>query len=170
MKSCRNGRRNEYETTCLPDGGGGGSEEGGDGPAAPRQRILGEGRQPGLREMGEAAAAAADGAGHKRRRCREGRRSERRETEAAAAGAAGVELGVAIGKVRLRPEGGETRGRLWREGLWMVGERSQGPADDGASQGSPNRSEPDPVTAVTGLTGPARFRFRAVRNRPKFKF
>ena len=29
-----------------------------------------------------------------------------------------------------------------------------------------------PVTAVTGLTGPARFRFRfrAVRNRPKFKF
>jgi len=134
MKSCRNGRRNEYETTCLPDGGGGGSEEGGDGPAAARQRILGEGRQPGLREMGEAAAAAADGAGHKRRRCREGRSSERRETEAAAAGAAGVELGVAIGKVRLRPEGGETRGCLWREGLWMVGERSQGPADDGATR------------------------------------
>ena len=27
-----------------------------------------------------------------------------------------------------------------------------------------------PVTAVTGLTGPDRFRYRAVRNRPKFKF
>ena len=108
MKSCRNGRRNEYETTCLPDGGGGGSEEGGDGPAAARQRILGKGRQPGPREMGE---AAADGAGHKRKRCREGRSGEMRETEAAAAaGAAGVEHGVAIGKVR--PEGGETRGCL----------------------------------------------------------
>ena len=27
-----------------------------------------------------------------------------------------------------------------------------------------------PVTAVTGLTGPDRFRFRPVSNRPKFKF
>ena len=27
-----------------------------------------------------------------------------------------------------------------------------------------------PVTAVTGLTGPDRFRYGAVRNRPKFKF
>ena len=27
-----------------------------------------------------------------------------------------------------------------------------------------------PVTAVTGLTGPDRFRFRPVLNRPKFKF
>ena len=27
-----------------------------------------------------------------------------------------------------------------------------------------------PVTAVTGLTGPDRFRFRPVPNRPKFKF
>ena len=27
-----------------------------------------------------------------------------------------------------------------------------------------------PVIAVTGLTGPARFRIRAVRNRAKFKF
>ena len=27
-----------------------------------------------------------------------------------------------------------------------------------------------PVTVVTGLTGPARFRIRAVRNRVKFKF
>jgi hypothetical protein len=71
--------------------------------------------------MGEAAAAAADGAGHKRRRCREaweGRSGDRRGTEAAAAaaaGAAGVELGVAIGK--FRPESGETRGCLCRETL-----------------------------------------------------
>lgn len=77
--------------------------------------MPGKGPQPGPRAIGEgiAAAAAATGAGQKRRRGREGRSGRRREAELVAvdagtgAGAAGGEVGVAIGKVRLRLDSGE---------------------------------------------------------------
>lgn len=73
--------------------------------------MPGKGRQPGPRAIEKGtAAAAATGAGQKRRRGRKGRSGRRRETEVVAvdAGAAGGEVGVAIGKVR--PESGERRG------------------------------------------------------------
>lgn len=138
---------NENEATRLPEGGGG-SEEGGDGPAAARQRILGKGRQPGLGKMGEAATAAAAGAGQKRRRGRDGRSGGRRETEAAAvaARAAGGELGVAIGKVRLESvcvgEGGGGGG-VAVCGLWIVG--------DGAREGGASTCKLQVCVAVSLL-------------------
>ena len=40
---------------------------------------------------------------------------------------------------------------------------------NGSKAGLKKPAGTGPVTAVTGLTGPDRFRYRAVRNRPKFK-
>ena len=58
-----------------------------------------------------------------------------------------VVLGVVLGPAEIAPAS-----------LWPMQAGFTKPAGTG------------PVTAVTGLTGPDRFRFRPVLNRPKFKF
>ena len=63
-------------------------------------------------------------------------------------------------------------GALQLQAFWRIGLDAQGPPALAAG-GGPGLKKPlgtGPVTAVTGLAGPARFRIRAVRNRAKFKF
>jgi len=55
-------------------------------------------------------------------------------------------------------------------GIWIL-KKTGGPLrPNGPSPGLKKPLGTGPVTTVTGLTGPARFRIRAVLNRGKFKF
>ena len=95
----------------------------------------------------------------------------------------GGALGETVGsdfppKLPLRGVGGHIEGTVGaslsqRDGpVRGCGWGSQAPCDvaGGSQAGLKKPAGTGPVTAVTGLTGPDRFRFRTVGNRPKFKF